>query len=166
MQYKLRNFFATFALTLLASCGFHLRGDTSLPFDTLRIDAASYSSFATELKRVIEASSRARVVEEAAEAQAVLHIESETREKQILSLSGGGKVREFQLRLRVSFRLDNGKGEDFIPGGEILLKRDFAFNDTQILAKEAEEALLYRDMQSDAVLQMLRRLAAAKPAIP
>jgi len=33
-----------------------------------------------------------------------------------------------------------------------------------VLAKESEEALLYRDMQSDLVQQILRRLAAIKPA--
>ncbi|MFN0162016.1 MAG: LPS assembly lipoprotein LptE, partial [Burkholderiales bacterium] len=39
----------------------------------------------------------------------------------------------------------------------------FPFNDTQVLAKESEEALLYRDMQTDMVQQVLRRLAATAP---
>lgn len=151
---------ATFALILLLSaCGFHLRGDISLPFETLHI-AGGYSNFAADLKRAIESSSRTRVTEQAAEAQAVLSIESEMRDKQILSLSGGGKVREFQLRYRISFRLVAAKGTELIPGGEIFIKRDFAFNDTQVLAKESEETLLYRDMQNDAVQQIMRRLSA------
>jgi len=43
-----------------------------------------------------------------------------------------------------------------------VLSRDVTFNDTEILAKEAEEQLLFRDMQADMVQQIIRRLAAAK----
>jgi hypothetical protein len=39
-----------------------------------------------------------------------------------------------------------------------------AFDETQVLAKESEEALLYRDMQADLVQQIMRRLAAVKTA--
>ena len=42
--------------------------------------------------------------------------------------------------------------------------RDVSYNETQALAKEAEEALLMRNMQSDMVQQLLRRLAAVRLA--
>jgi len=45
---------------------------------------------------------------------------------------------------------------------EIVQQRDISFNESAVLAKEAEEALLYRDMQTDIVQQLLRRLAAVK----
>ena len=151
-----------FFLSVLAGCGFHLRGEANLPFATLYIVAADNSPFGNELKRAIAGTSRTRIVNQQADAQAVLQILSEIREKQILSLSGGGRVREFQLRYRVVFRLHDGKDKEWIPANEIVLKRDFSFNDTQVLAKEAEEAMLYRDMQSDAVQQMVRRLTAAR----
>jgi len=38
------------------------------------------------------------------------------------------------------------------------------YDDTLVLAKESEEALLFRDMRTDAVRQMLRRLSVARPA--
>jgi LPS-assembly lipoprotein len=41
-----------------------------------------------------------------------------------------------------------------------VLRRDYSFNDQEQLSKESEEALLYRDMQTDAVQQLLRRLQA------
>ncbi|MEW6314526.1 MAG: LPS assembly lipoprotein LptE [Pseudomonadota bacterium] len=154
---------ATFVLLLLlAGCGFHLRGTALLPFDSIHVAGAENSSFVAELKRALEGSSNARIVNDPTEAQAVLHIASEARDKRILSLSGGGKVREFQLYYHVAFHLDDGKGHDYIPGGEISIKRDFSYDDAQILAKESEEALLYRDMQADAVQQMLHRIAAAR----
>ena len=93
----------------------------------------------------------------------MLQFTEETREKDILSLTGTGRVREFQLRYRVGFRVHDGKGGDFVPPSTIQLTRDITFNDAEILAKEAEEQLLFRDMQADMVQQILRRLAAAKP---
>ncbi|WP_416142349.1 LPS assembly lipoprotein LptE, partial [Hydrogenophaga sp.] len=49
-----------------------------------------------------------------------------------------------------------------IPPSQIVLRRDITYNDNLVLSKEAEEALLWRDIQNDLVQQILRRLAAAK----
>jgi LPS-assembly lipoprotein len=57
----------------------------------------------------------------------------------------------------------DAKGGQLLAPTEITLRRNLAFNEQQVLAKESEEALLYRDMQSDLVQQILRRLAAMKP---
>ena len=71
-------------------------------------------------------------------------------------------MREYQLRLRFKFRLRTPNGNELIPSTEILQARDISFNETAALSKEAEEQLLYRDMQSDIVQQTLRRLAAVQ----
>ena len=150
-----------FGTVLLAACGFQLRGAAQLPFSTLYLQVADTSALAHEIRRTLRASN-ARLVDSPKEAQATLIIMSEIREKQILSLGGQGRVREYQLRYRVGYQLTDGKTTTLIAPSEILLKRDVSFNDSEVLAKEAEEALLYRDMQSDAVNQLLRRLQAAK----
>ena len=147
---------------LLSGCGFQLRGETKLAFASLYIDGATASPVAIDLRRFIEASGTTRIADKVEQAQASLQVLSDIREKIILSLTGGGKVREFQLRERVSFRLADSKNQDLIPLNEIVVSRVVSFNDTQVLAKESEEALLYRDMQNDAVQQILRRLAAVK----
>ncbi|HET6757132.1 MAG TPA: LPS assembly lipoprotein LptE [Burkholderiales bacterium] len=144
---------------LLSSCGFHLRGAADLPFQTLLITGA-VSDFRDELRRAIEARSETEVVADAESAQATLQIIREDREKSILALSGGGRVREFELRYRVSYRVLNAEKREIGPVGEILLRRDFTYDDAQALAKEAEEAELFRDMRTDAVQQILRRLSA------
>ena len=83
----------------------------------------------------------------------------------ILSLDATGRVREYQLRYRVGFRVHDGKGGEFLPiERTVQLTRDITFNDSDVLAKEAEEQLLYRDMQTDMVQQIMRRLAAAQRA--
>ena len=150
------------ASLLLAGCGFQLRGTATLPFNTMYVQAASTSVFAVLLKRVVVSGSGARITERPDEAEVILQILNEAQEKQILSLSGGGRVSEYQLRYRVSFRLTDSKNREHIPASEILLRRDYSYNDSQVLATESEEALLYRDMRNDAVSQLVRRLQAAK----
>jgi LPS-assembly lipoprotein len=160
------------ALALLASaalaaagCGFQLRGQAQLPFETLYIPGAS--PLVVELKRNVAAASMTRVVDIVGDAQAVLGFTAELRDKVILSFNTAGRVSEYQLRYRVGFRVTDPKGDRvYLPTSEILLTRDVSYSDAQVLAKEAEEALLYRDMQSDMVQQILRRLVAAKPVQP
>ena len=157
---------AVLALALvLAGCGFRLRGTADVPFQTLYVPNAT-SGIALDLKRNIQAGTHARVVDDAKGADAVLQFTEETRSKEILSLTAQGRVREFQLRYRVGFRVHDGKGQEFLPASSIQLTRDVTFNDTEILAKEQEEQILFRDMQTDMVQQILRRLAAAKKPTP
>jgi LPS-assembly lipoprotein len=146
---------------LLSGCGFHLRGQATLPFDTLYVDGNT--AMLVELKRNIAAGTQTRVVNAVTGASAVFSVDHEVREKVILSLDTSGRVREYQLRYRVGFRVHDGKGRDWIAPNEIQLTRDISFND-QVLAKEAEEVLLYRDMQTDMVQQIVRRLSAAQLA--
>ena len=149
----------------MAGCGFKLRGTAEVPFETLYLPGAT-GGIALDLKRNIQAGTRAKVVDDPAKAEAVMQFTEESRTKEVLSLTGTGRVREFQLRYRVGFRVHDGKGNEFVPQNTIQLTRDVTFNDTEILAKEQEEQLLFRDMQSDMVQQILRRLAAAKPPKP
>ena len=149
----------------LAGCGFQLRGTADLPFDTLYVPNPT-GGIALDLKRNIQAGTRAKLVDDPKKAQAIMQFTEETRNKEILSLTGTGRVREFQLRYRVAFRVHDGKGGDYVPQSLIQLTRDVTFNDSEILAKEAEEQLLFRDMQSDMVQQIMRRLGAAQKPQP
>lgn len=153
------------ALVLLAGCGFKLRGTAEVPFQTLYIPGSS-GGIALDLKRNIQAGTAARVIDDPKQADAILEFSEEAREKDILSLTGTGRVREFQLRYRVGFRVHDGRGGQFVPQSTIQLTRDVTFNDAEVLAKEAEEQLLFRDMQTDMVQQIMRRLAAAERLKP
>ncbi|MDR2240782.1 MAG: LPS assembly lipoprotein LptE [Zoogloeaceae bacterium] len=149
-------------LTLLvAACGFQLRGAQPLPFSSLYIPAESWEMGAL-LKRNIRALGSTQVVDTPQEAQAVFALIGEAREKSILSLSGTGRVREYQLRYRLAFRVHDQQGKELIAPTEITLVRDISFSDDRVLAKEQEESLLYRDMQEDMAQQLMRRMAAAK----
>jgi LPS-assembly lipoprotein len=152
------------ALVLLAGCGFKLRGTAEVPFQTLCIPGSS-GGIALGLKRNIQAGTAARVVDDPKQADAILEFSEESREKDILSLTGTGRVREFQLRYKVGWRVHDGRGGTYVPQNTIQLTRDVTFNDAEVLAKEAEEQLLFRDMQTDMVQQIMRRLAASKKPV-
>jgi LPS-assembly lipoprotein len=147
---------------LVAACGFQLRGTAPLPFSSIYVQAPVTSQLAIQLRRAVRSTSGTKVTDDPKDAQVILQIVNELTEKKILSLSGGGRVSEYQLRYRVSFRLTDSKNREHIPASEILLWRDFSFNDEQALAKEHEERLLYRNMRDDAVQQLVRRLQAAE----
>lgn len=148
-----------FVLTLTA-CGFQLRSAQPLPFSSLYI--ADTWELGAILRRNIRAYGSTQLASSPQEAQAVFTLLGEAREKNILSLSGTGRVREYQLRYRIAFKVHDLKGREYVAPTEIVLARDISFSDDRVLAKEQEEVLLYRDMQNDMVQQVLRRMAAAK----
>jgi LPS-assembly lipoprotein len=150
------------AVLLLAGCGFHLRGEAKLPFDALYIQAGSGSQFANQLRRAITNGTETKVVDDAKSAQATLQILNEYRERQILSLSASGRVQELTLVYRVGFRLSDGAAKEYIPSNEVVLRRELTYSDADVIAKEQEEVLLYRDMEKDAVQQVVRRLQAVQ----
>ncbi len=148
------------AVAALSGCGFKLRGVQNFAFKTLAVMPNPGGPVAVELRRSIGAAVHVLSVDEPlAQAQLVLDILQEQREKIVVGVNSSGQVREYQLRIRVKFRVGTPQGKEFTPESEILLTRDISFNESVVLAKEAEEALLYRDMQTDVVQQLLRRLA-------
>lgn len=151
---------------VLAACGFKLRGAYTLPFDTLYIVLPPTAELRAVLKRNIEASTQTRVVDDAKAAQATLAITADAPVKAILSLDSAGRVREYRLQRTVGFRVYDSASRDLTPPGQIVIARDISFSDAQVLSKESEEALLWRDIQNDLVQQLLRRLAAAKAKPP
>jgi LPS-assembly lipoprotein len=153
------------ASMVLAGCGFQLRQAPHFAFSTIYVGAAPSSSLGNELKRTIAFSDSVTVIGDAARAdpaQVVLDVLADQREKVVVGLNASGQVREFQLRTRFRFWLRTPQGKELIPETELLQQRDISFNESAVLAKETEENLLYRDMQTDLVQQLMRRLAALK----
>ncbi|WP_210543650.1 LPS assembly lipoprotein LptE [Rhodoferax sp. PAMC 29310] len=149
----------------LVGCGFKLRGAQSYNFETIAVQPNPGGSLVIELRRSFGGAVKVLPLKEPLKnADVILEILQETREKTVVGVNSSGQVREFQLRIRLRFRVRTPEGEELVPDTEILQKRDLSFNESASLAKEAEEGLLYRDMQSDLVQQLLRRLAAVKYA--
>jgi len=149
----------------LSACGFKLRGSEgyNLPFHSIYVAIPDSSSFGAELRRNLRGLDNLSVQREAKGAEAQLNIMSETQGKTILSLNSQGLVAEYLLTYTIVFRVTNAAGVELLAPSTVALHRNLAFSEDVVLAKQGEEALLVRDMQSDAVQQILRRLAAIKP---
>jgi LPS-assembly lipoprotein len=161
----MRALILLFALALSA-CGFQLRGSYNLPWETIAIGGVPENNeIYFQIKRGIEAGSLTKVISDAKQANASLVILRNEQHKSILSLSAKGLVREFQLTRTISYRIQDASGKELTPINQIILQRDMTFDDERIFAKEAEEAMIWREMQQDMVQQLLRRLAASSRAL-
>jgi LPS-assembly lipoprotein len=156
----------------VTACGFHLRGsggNYTLPFASMYVGLPESSPLAIELKRNIRVNGSTTVANDAQSADAVIEVITDpekTRSKSILSLNSAGRVSEYLLSYNIVFRVKDKAGTELLGPTQITLTRSITFSETQLLAKEQEEAQLYRDMQKDLVQQMMRRMAAIKPSRP
>ena len=143
-------------------CGFHLRGTQTLPVSSIYLALPVNSPIGAEMTRLLRSSTNTKVVTDRQQAQAIFELLGETREREVLAINSQGRATEDQIRLRIRFRvLDHSAGE-LIEPTDLMTRRDITFNESDLLAKESEEGLLYRDMQSDLVRQMVSRLAGMK----
>ncbi len=150
----------------LPGCGFALRGAPRFAFSSLRLQGSESTPIARQLKRSLT-DANVRVLDSALPAspegetgQVLLTVLTDQRERSVVGQTAAGQVRELQLRTRFRFRLSTAAGKPLLDETELLLERDISFTETAVLAKDAEEAQLYRDMQGDIVQQVMRRLAA------
>lgn len=147
---------------MLSACGFQLRGMTELSFKNLYIQGSTLS-ISRDLKQSFKTNG-IQVVDAAENAEVLLELLGETNEKRILSLSGGGLVREYELNYKVNFRTREAASPTWSPAQTVQVRRDFSYDDKVLLGKGEEEARLNTDMRKDAVREVLRRLTAIKPA--
>lgn len=168
MRVPFRLLLAVTIAAVLTGCGFHLRGTVSgnLPYKTFYIALPDTSEINVWLQRYIKASGNTEIVSDAQNAEAIFQQVDDRRDKTILSVNAQGRVREYRLIRNYTFRVVNAKGQVLIAPNEINLIRDITYNDSAVLAKDLEEAMLWRDMNNDLVNQIMRRLSLIKPKNP
>jgi LPS-assembly lipoprotein len=144
-----------------AGCGFRLREAPRFAFH--RIALAGFrpgSPMEAELRRAVADVGSLRVVESVSQADVVLESLDDLREKAVVALTAAGQVREFELRTVFGFRVVTPNGRELIAPTQLRQVRDLSYSETIALAKEREEAVLFRSMQGDIVTQVMRRLAS------
>jgi LPS-assembly lipoprotein len=149
-------------LLFAASCGFQLRGEPAVGLKSLNITTNVPSAVAVDIRRAL-AGSATRVVPSAADAAAQLRILGEGRDKQVHTITGTGRVYEFELRLVVRYDvLVPGRELPLIPSTEVETRRLITYSETAPIAKEAEEQLLFKDMQVELAGRILRQIEVAR----
>ena len=148
----------------LAGCGFHMRAAPEFSFHSIYLGFAANSLLGNELRRNLRTLDKVELLDakDQARADVIMDIQFEGRERVVLALNTAGQVRDLELRIRLRFKMRTPDGRELVPSTEILQLRDVTYNETVQLSKEAEEALLYKDMQSDIVQQLLRRLSKVR----
>jgi LPS-assembly lipoprotein len=154
------------AATNMSACGFRLRGSIGLPFSSIYVEAPNNSPIANELKGLLRnlqsSTGGSKLADSAKDAQVVVKVISETREREVLGFSTTGAQRDYQVRVRFRYETLTTQRDRIGEPIELLLRRDVTTIDSQITARQEEDQLLYREMQSDIVLQVMSRLAALK----
>jgi LPS-assembly lipoprotein len=148
---------------LVSSCGFQLRGQATYAFRSIYVNAPAYPALAADLRRSLTGSGSATVAETPAAAQVIVDVTLIADDKQVLSLSPGGRAQEYTLAKVITFRVHDPEGREWLKPDEIVVRRTYTYDDTERLAREIQEQRLLRDMQTDAVQQIVRRLQAARP---
>ena len=163
-----RFFLALLAAAVVAGCGFQLRGTTSgkLPYGSFHVALPENSEVGIWLKRYVRSMADTRLAATPEEAEAVFQQLYDNRQKTVLSINAQGQVREYRLQMSYGFRVVDAKGQVLVPPNEITLSRDMTYDASTVLAKDQEEALLWRDINNDLVNQILRRLSIIKPKDP
>ena len=158
------------AILPLAACGFKLRGSVDFAFRSIYINGPANSDFLKELQRNLEASGSGLQVlrdpNDATKAEAIYDDLGQRRQQVIISRNASGQVREMQVRLFVRFRVRSQGGAEYIPDTELMQYREISYLETYALSKASEAELLYRNMQTDLVQQIVRRLSIVKQAKP
>lgn len=147
---------------MLSGCGFQLRGTADLAFKNVYIQGGKLS-INRDLERTFKING-VQVASKSEDAELLLEMMSESNQKRIMSLSGGGLVREFELIYLLNFRIREASSPIWGPVQTIRNRRDFSYNDNALLGKVEEEERLNADMRQDAIREVLRRLTAIKPA--
>jgi LPS-assembly lipoprotein len=167
-----RSAHASLVLALLlglAGCGFHLQGAGTLPPSMMRTYVETdepHSEFSVSLTDVLRQRG-AEVLAAPADGAAVLGISIDDTGQRVLSVSSRNIPREYEVYYAVTFSLRVGT-ENLIAGESLVVTRAYTYDETQVLAKAAEEQVLRDALAEDLARRVLQRIQAlgATAAVP
>ena len=150
------------AVTLIVTaCGFRLQGREPLPpvlSNTHVIAADLQTDFVQGLRRAL-ITSGGKLTERTEQATGTVRIHKDEVTRKILSVSANNTPREYEVTYTVEFSVDGTTGE-LMPSQKVFVTRDYSFDETKLLAKENEEAILREGMARDLVAIVMRRLSS------
>jgi LPS-assembly lipoprotein len=167
MQRYARVALALGALLGMAGCGFHLQGAGSLPVAMGKTYVASpraHSEFLLTLTDTLRQRG-AEVLGAPEENAALLDIVADDTGQRVLSVSARNIPREYEVYYSVTFSLKLA-GENVIDHETLVVTRSYTFDETQVLAKAAEEEVLRRALAEDLARRVVQRIESlgATPA--
>ena len=160
MNFIQKKLIALLMLLIISSCGFHMRGMTEISFKTISLEGKELS-FTKNLKKVLN-SNKVAIVSSTENPDLRVELLSEESEKRILSLSGQGLVREFEIFYRVRYRVKTIDSEIWSQENIIETRKDFTYSDSNLIGKEEEERQLNEAMRNEAITNLFNQIQLIK----
>jgi LPS-assembly lipoprotein len=160
MNFIQKKLIALLMLLIISSCGFHMRGMTEISFKTISLEGKELS-FTKNLKKVLS-SNKVAIVSSTENPELRVELLSEESEKRILSLSGQGLVREFEIFYRVRYRVKTIDSEIWSQENIIETRKDFTYSDSNLIGKEEEERQLNEAMRNEAITNLFNQIQLIK----
>lgn len=144
----------------LVACGFALRGAVTLPPVLERVHLTHAQGGSLLLLDLADALQQAgsEIEMEPRPGVAVLEIQDEKRQRRVVAVSPEGRAQEYQLQLRIRYRLLRDDEEMLAPQSLELTRELSAGGGERVLGRESEADALEEEMRTDAVRLILRRL--------
>jgi len=155
-----KKIIALLSLLIITSCGFHMRGMTEISFKTISLEGKELS-FTKKLKKILS-SNKIVIVTQTENPQLRLEFLGEEGEKRILSFSGQGLVREYEIFYRVRYRIKTSDSETWGQENILEIRRDFTYSDANLIGKEEEERQLNESMRNDAITNLFHQIQLIK----
>ena len=160
MNFIQKKLIALLMLLIISSCGYHMRGMTEISFKTISLEGKELS-FTKNLKKVLN-SNKVAIVSSTENPELRVELLSEESEKRILSLSGQGLVREFEIFYRVRYRVKTIDSEIWSQENIIETRKDFTYSDSNLIGKEEEERQLNEAMHNEAITNLFNQIQLIK----
>jgi len=160
MNFIQNKLIALLMLLIISSCGFHMRGMTEISFKTISLEGKELS-FTKNHKKVLN-SNKVAIVSSTENPELRVELLSEESEKRILSLSGQGLVREFEIFYRVRYRVKTIDSEIWSQEDIIETRKDFTYSDSNLIGKEEEERQLNEAMRNEAITNLFNQIQLIK----
>ena len=155
-----KKIIALLMLLMIASCGFHMRGMTEISFKTISLEGKELS-FTKNLKKVLN-SNKVAIVLPSENPELRVELIGEESEKRILSLSGQGLVREYEIFYRVRYRIKTLDSDIWSQENILETRRDFTFSDSNLIGKEEEERQLNESIRNEAISSLFNQIQLIK----
>ena len=163
-SYSLKLSLIVIMSSLLSACGFHLRGDYSVPEELNRVSVTSYDQYST-FTRMVKNQLRMSDIEIVSPSETVpnIYLIGESVGERTLSLYQNTRAAELELTFNASYSVT--LPEVGIKTFSTSVTRSYLDNPLTALAKSVERDMIEDEMRKLVATQILRQMARLKADI-
>jgi len=167
LRNSLRMFWVVLLASTLTACGFHLRGASSVVFDTLYVEGLQQGPTWTSLKQRLASQGvqvlDASTIENLPEGAVMIRVLADQHERVVTATTVGAQVRELTLKVRFDWQRFDDKRRTVGMPSIMVVDQAMSYSESQDLAKQSEEERVFRDLQSQLVSRVMRQLSSKAP---